>query len=62
MNGNLLKSGLIDDIFVHPLSADVGMPIASAMTLEYLNGNETNLLLSMCSLDLVTMIAKLKKL
>ena len=38
MNGNLLASELIDDLFVHPLSADTGMAIGSAMTLEYQNG------------------------
>ena len=39
MNGNLFKSGYVDDIFIHPLCADTGMAIASAMTLEYQNGN-----------------------
>ena len=38
MNGNLFKSGYLDDIFIHPLSADTGMAIASAMTLEYQKG------------------------
>ena len=38
MNGNLFASGLVDDIFIHPLCADTGMAIGSAMTLEYQNG------------------------
>ena len=38
MNGNLFKSGHIDDIFIHPLCADTGMAIASAMTVEYQKG------------------------
>ncbi|MFQ5965716.1 MAG: carbamoyltransferase [Candidatus Scalinduaceae bacterium] len=39
MNGNLIKSGLIDDIFIHPLCSDTGMSIASALACEYQNGN-----------------------
>ena len=38
MNGRLLRSGLIDDIFVHPLCADAGVPIGAGFALEYLNG------------------------
>jgi len=38
MNGRLLMSGLIDDIFVHPLCADAGVPIGAALALEYPRG------------------------
>tara|TARA_Y100001970_G_C14226303_1_gene855899 strand:- start:1 stop:1725 length:1725 start_codon:yes stop_codon:yes gene_type:complete len=39
MNGNLYYSGILKDIFIHPLSSDTGMPIGSAMGFEYLNNN-----------------------
>jgi carbamoyltransferase len=38
MNGSLFTSGLIDDIFVHPLCADAGVPIGAALALEYRKG------------------------
>ncbi len=37
MNGHLFASGLIDDMFVHPLCADTGVSIGAAMALEYHN-------------------------
>ncbi|WP_089939162.1 carbamoyltransferase family protein [Candidatus Entotheonella palauensis] len=37
MNGHLFTSGLIDDLFVHPLCADPGVSIGAAMALEYLD-------------------------
>ena len=38
MNGRLLDSGILSDIFVHPLCADTGVPIGAALALEYPNG------------------------
>jgi carbamoyltransferase len=38
MSGTLFTSGLVDDIFVHPLCADAGVSIGAAMVLEYLKG------------------------
>jgi carbamoyltransferase len=35
MSGTLFTSGLVDDIFVHPLCADAGVSIGAAMVLEY---------------------------
>lgn len=35
MNGNLFASGLIEDIFVHPLCADSGISIGGALALLY---------------------------
>lgn len=35
MNGTLFTSGLVDDIFAHPLCADAGVSIGAAMVLEY---------------------------
>ncbi len=38
MSGTLFTSGLVDDIFVHPLCADAGVSIGAAMVLEYFKG------------------------
>ena len=38
MNGNLLAKAVVDDLFVHPLSADTGMSVGSAMAREYCEG------------------------
>lgn len=38
MNGRLFDSGLVDDMFVHPLCADAGVPIGAALALEYVEG------------------------
>jgi len=38
MSGTLFTSGLVDDIFVHPLCADTGVSIGAAMVLEYRKG------------------------
>lgn len=36
LNGRLLGSGAVDDLFVHPLCADTGSSIGAAMTYAYL--------------------------
>ncbi len=38
MNGKVFMDGLVDDIYVHPLCADNGIPIGAAMVLQYSNG------------------------
>jgi carbamoyltransferase len=38
MNGNLFAAGHVNDIFVHPLSSDTGMSVASGLTHAYLQG------------------------
>jgi len=35
LNGRLLASGLLDQLFVHPLCADAGVPIGAALAHEY---------------------------
>ncbi len=40
MNGNLFMSGIIDDIFVHPLCADTGTPIGAALAYLYSKGED----------------------
>lgn len=39
MNGNLFMSGLVDDLFVHPLCSDTGICIGAAMAHELAAGN-----------------------
>ncbi len=38
MNGNLFVGNYAEDVFVHPLSADTGMPIGSGMAYAYERG------------------------
>ncbi|RME56195.1 MAG: nodulation protein, partial [Deltaproteobacteria bacterium] len=42
MNGNLLTSGLIDDIFVYPICSDSGQAIGAPMALLYERGELQN--------------------
>jgi carbamoyltransferase len=39
MNSRLFRSGLLDDIFIHPLCSDTGVSIGGAMAAEYLEGS-----------------------
>jgi len=39
MNGNLFKSGIVDDLSAHPLCSDTGICIGAAMALELAAGN-----------------------
>lgn len=38
MNSRLFRSGLLDDIFIHPLCSDTGVSIGGAMAAEYMDG------------------------
>jgi carbamoyltransferase len=38
MNSRLFRSGLIEDIFIHPLCSDTGVSIGGAMAAEYQDG------------------------
>jgi carbamoyltransferase len=35
MNGNLFESGIVDDVFIHPLCADLGQSIGAALAYRY---------------------------
>lgn len=39
MNARLFRSGLVDDVFIHPLCADAGVSIGAAMALEHMGGH-----------------------